>query len=226
MIARVARGFRPPQATELYRLQSGQSVADLESETLDSVELGLRQDAESLGWELTAFAMRKDHVIFRDADGFNVSDGETDHVGLEARLDWQIADAWRLSANATWAEHEYAYDRPESGIVKGNAVDTAPEWLAGARLAWAPSPAFETELEWVHMDDYYLEPSNTARYEGHDLFHLRGFYRFGDSGHQLALRVTNLLDEYYAERADFAFGNYRYVPGAERRFFLEWRYAP
>lgn len=226
LIGRIARGFRPPQVTELYRLQRGQVVADLESETLDSVELGLRGATEQLAWDLTAFAMRKENVIFRDANGFNVSDGETDHVGLEASVDWQITEAWRLSANATWAQHEYAFDRPESGIVKGNAVDTAPEWLAGARLGWAPSPAVEAELEWVHMDDYYLEPSNSARYEGHDLVHLRGFYRFGDSGHQLALRITNLFDTLYAERADFAFGNYRYFPGAERRYFLEWRYVP
>ena len=33
-------GFRPPETTELYRLQRQQSVADLDSESLDSVELG------------------------------------------------------------------------------------------------------------------------------------------------------------------------------------------
>ena len=38
--------------------------------------------------------------------------------------------------------------------------------------------------------------------------------------------IRNLLDDYYAERADFAFGSYRYFPGAGRRYFLEYRYAP
>jgi outer membrane receptor protein involved in Fe transport len=226
LYARTARGFRPPQATELYRLQSGQVVADIDSETLDSVEIGVRSATDTLLWDLTAFAMRKENVIFRDADGFNVSDGETDHVGLEASLDWQLSEQWRLSGNATWARHSYAYDRPESGIVDGNRVDTAPEWLAGARLAWAPSPRLSTELEWVHQGEYFIDPSNLRDYEGHDLAHLRAFYRLGDNGHQLNLRVTNLFDTRYAERADFAFGDFRYFPGAERRFFLEWRYAP
>ena len=221
---RVARGFRPPQATELYRLQRGQTVADLESETLDSVEAGIRQGLETLRWDLTGFVMRKENSIFRDADGFNVSDGETDSVGLEASVDWQFAERWSLAGNVTWAKHEYAFDRPSSGIVKGNEVDTAPEWLAGARLRWDPVADASAELEWVHQGDYFVDPSNLRSYEGHDLLHLRGFYRFGNSGHQLNLRITNLLDDYYAERADFAFGNYRYFPGAERRFFVEWRY--
>ena len=41
---------------------------------------------------------------------------------------------------------------------------------------------------------------------------------------QGAIRITNLLDENYAERADFAFGNYRYFPGRDRAVFLEIRY--
>jgi hypothetical protein len=35
------------------------------------------------------------------------------------------------------------------------------------------------------------------------------------------LRVTNLLDTAYADRADFAFGDYRYFPGRGRAYFLE-----
>src|SRR5699024_314244 len=48
---RLARGFRAPQATELYRLQRGQDVADLEAEQLDAVELGLRGRSR-IEWEL------------------------------------------------------------------------------------------------------------------------------------------------------------------------------
>ena len=38
------------------------------------------------------------------------------------------------------------------------------------------------------------------------------------------LRVTNLLDEEYAERADVGFGNYRYFVGRPRGVFMELRY--
>jgi outer membrane receptor protein involved in Fe transport len=226
LFTRIARGFRPPQATELYRLQRGQTVADLDSETLDTFEVGLRSDSETVFWDLTGFVMRKENFIFRDSNGFNVSDGKTDHHGIEASLDWAISYKWRFRGNVSWAKHEYAYDRPQSGITNGNAVDTAPEWLAGARLLYEHDENFSSELEWVHMDDYYLDPANAHTYEGHDLLNLRFFYAIQNTGHRLALRVTNLLDDYYAERADFAFGNYRYFPGAGRRVFLEWRYTP
>ena len=38
------------------------------------------------------------------------------------------------------------------------------------------------------------------------------------------LRVNNLTDIAYADRADFAFGNYRYFPGRDRTVFVEVRY--
>jgi iron complex outermembrane receptor protein len=41
---------------------------------------------------------------------------------------------------------------------------------------------------------------------------------------EISLRVMNLLDERYADRADFAFGNYRYFPALPRQFYLGARY--
>ena len=55
----LARGFRAPQQTELYRLQNGQSVADLESERVDSLELGVRTGNKQLLTEIVVFAMQK-----------------------------------------------------------------------------------------------------------------------------------------------------------------------
>jgi len=39
------------------------------------------------------------------------------------------------------------------------------------------------------------------------------------------LRVDNLFDKRYADRADFAFGNYRYFPARGRAVFLSVDYA-
>jgi iron complex outermembrane receptor protein len=42
------------------------------------------------------------------------------------------------------------------------------------------------------------------------------------------LRVTNLTDEDYAERADFGFGSYRYFVGEPRSVYvsLDYRISP
>jgi hypothetical protein len=71
----IARGFRAPQMTELYRLQSGQQVSDLKSESADSVELGLRTGNERWHLDSSAYAMQKRNSVYRDAEGFNVSGG-------------------------------------------------------------------------------------------------------------------------------------------------------
>ena len=38
------------------------------------------------------------------------------------------------------------------------------------------------------------------------------------------MRLNNLTDRSIADRADFAFGNYRYFPGRGREFFAEIQY--
>ncbi len=224
---RVARGYRAPQATELYRLQQGQEVADLDSVVLDSLEIGLKGNADSLGYEFTIYAMRKKNFIFRDADGFNISDGKTRHAGIESLLHWQATKRFKISANLSWARHEYDFSRAAGlgeTIIKGNEIDTAPAWLGGLRLLWQHNANQAVEAEWVYQGSYFLDAANAHRYNGHSLLNLRAWTVIADSSHSITLRLTNLLNDRYAERADFAFGNYRYFPGAGRRISLEWQY--
>jgi len=224
---RAARGYRAPQATELYRLQKGQLVADLDSETLDSLELGIKGFVDKFSYELTAYIMRKKNFIFRDANGFNISDGKTRHAGLESLLRWQVTDELAVSGNLSWAQHEYDFNRDLGRgeiILKGNEIDTAPPWLGGLRVHWQRDASKAVEAEWVYQGSYYLDAANAHRYPGHNLLNLRGWMAIADSSHTISLRLSNLLDERYAERADYAFGNYRYFPGAGRRVSVEWQY--
>jgi len=39
-------------------------------------------------------------------------------------------------------------------------------------------------------------------------------------------RFNNILDEAVADRADYAFDDYRYFPGRGRELFIELRYLP
>jgi outer membrane receptor protein involved in Fe transport len=221
----LTRGFRAPQATELYRLQSGQAVGDLQPEIMDSIEIGWRRETRQLSLEASAFAMRKDNYIFRDAEGFNVSDGNSEHVGAELQASWRAESGWFAALAGTWVRHTYAFDRNLSfgeTIRSGDDVDTAPRTLGSARIGYDRGPLL-TELEWLHQGAYYLNASNTARYDGHDLANLRVVWRPVDNW-SLALRINNLADTRYADRADFAFGSYRYFPGREREAFVQLAY--
>lgn len=218
----LARGFRAPEVTELYRLQRQQAVADLDSERIDAVELGWRWRGAAVSFDLAAFAMDKRDVILRDSAGFNVSGGHTRHRGLEYEFDWEIAERWTLAGSGTFARHEYRFTAAvEQGeqIDAGNDVDTAPRQLHAVRLRRS-SERFAAELEWQWVGRYWTNAANTARYPGHDVGNLRLSWRPAPAW-SLAARVTNLLDAKYADRADFAFGSDRYFPGRPRAYFLE-----
>ena len=70
------------------------------------------------------------------------------------------------------------------------------------------------------MASYYLEPDNAHEYDGHNLLNLRLTSQL-NSRIELGVRVTNLTDEDYAERADFGFGQYRYFVGEPRSLYLQ-----
>lgn len=221
-------GFRPPQVSELYRLQRGQATAGLNSERLSGVELGYLRAWSDTRISLTAFGMRKTHFIFTDANGFNVSDGRTEHFGLETEAIWRPAQRHELNLSASLARHRYAFDRATSGgetIERGNQIDTAPPFMANARWLYQPRRDLTLELEGIRMGPYYLDAANSARYPGHTLFNLRADWATS-ARTTLFARVTNLTGRDYAERADLAFGNFRYFPGLPRRLFVGIQWTP
>jgi iron complex outermembrane receptor protein len=220
----LSRGFRAPQATELYRLQANQNVADLQSETIDSFELGIRWQTELFRVEGTTFAMEKDHVIFQDANRFNISDGKTRHRGVELQADAQAKMGLYGGVAATYARHTYAFDRPNISdpIQSGDDVDTAPRTLSSVRFGYNV-PRWQTELEWIHNGGYFLDAANNHEYDGHNLLNMRAVWRMREAW-SLALRLNNLTDKWYADRADFAFGEYRYFPGRGREVFFQVAY--
>lgn len=218
LFGRAARGSRAPQTTDLYAVVQSQVPGEADVETLDSLEGGVRFGAGPARFELTAYTMWKDNVFFRDANGFNVTDGKTTHTGIELSAAVPLTD-W-LSAAFEWSvsDQRYAFDNQASGIVDGAEIDTAPTTLGTGRLIadWGRTGA---QLEWRHVGRYFTNPSNTARYSGHDIFVVRGDYAITDQ-FTLFGRVDNIFDTRYADRADFAFGNERYFPGRPRTLFI------
>ena len=225
LYAAAARAYRAPDTSELYRLQRQQSIADLDPEQLDSAEIGARGAFGPFGYSVAGFMMTKDNVIFRDANGFNVSNGTTDHEGVEYEMSWTPVETLSLELAGTYARHTYDFNAVEGTerITAGRDVDTAPRHINTARINWRFLPAANAELEWIGIGSYFVDASNEHEYEGHDLLNLRVGWSFGQNW-ITTLRLNNLTDEPYADRADFAFGNYRYFPGRGRTLFAELRY--
>lgn len=220
-------GFRPPEMTEVYRLQRQQTEADLDSEQLEALEAGWKLRSGALSVSTALFVMHKRHLILRESNGFYVSDGSSRHRGFEYELRWSPEGPFAFEAAGTVARHEYDFSRAIEGgetITAGFDVDTAPRQLHRAGVEARIGTQLTAEIEVNHVGRYYLNAANTASYPGHTVAGLRLEWAPRDDM-RATLRVENLLDEAYADRADFAFGNYRYFPARGRALFLSLDYA-
>lgn len=224
--ALVASGFRPPQSTELYRLQSGQQIADLRSEKLVSGEIGLKRSSSVISYQLALYSQRASNLVLRDAEGFNVSVGRTQGRGIEWDLQFVLTDSHRLNVAGSSASHEYDFTRTVSRgemIVAGNQVDSAPRQIGGITWSWRLSNGVQSRVQFSYVGEHKLDAANTTSYKGHSVFNWYGGWEINEN-FTLQGRLTNLLDKKYADRADFAFGSYRYFPAPPRQFMMGLQY--
>lgn len=224
---RMQRGFRAPQATELYRLQNAQTVASLDSVELDSYEVAVKGSGDNWNYAVSWYFMDKQNEIFTNSARENLNDSHTSHRGIELAMGLDITDTLSVQGVFNLAKHTYENSLISGGIdINGNDIDTAPNTFGNLRLKWQPTNSISTELELVNMGDYYTNPENTESYEGHDVLNLRSQYRFNDDL-TFYLNVLNVTDEKYAERADWTtFTDGRYFPGQPVRAFfgVTWKY--
>ncbi|MDC1119542.1 TonB-dependent receptor [Gammaproteobacteria bacterium] len=218
---RAQRGFRAPQASEMYRLQNDQTIADLDSVELDSYEVEFKGAGEGWAYSAGYYFMDKQNEIVTNSARVNLNNSHTQHTGLEFSLGLDITETLALAAVYNFAEHTYENSEISGGIdIQGNNVDTAPRQFGNLRLRWTPSERVTSELELVSMGEYYTNPENTASYSGHNLLNLRTQYTVNDSV-QIYANILNLDNREYAERADWTtFTDDRYFPGEPRRAFI------
>ncbi len=211
----LARGARPPQASDLYSLQTNQQAGDQEAETIDSAEIGVRGPLGPGRIEIAAYHMDKRNSAFRNAAGFTVADAKTRHQGVEIAGETPLFAGLSAEGWIAYGRHTYRFSDAAEGIVSGRPVDTAPRWLWRAALRWRATQALEGELSWRHTGAYRTDAAGERSYPGHDVLDARAEWRTSPTVAVFAA-VRNLADADYAERADFAFGVDRYFPGDAR----------
>ena len=103
-------------------------------------------------------------------------------------------------------------------------MDSAPRWFGQASWGAQLAPTLDHEFELISVGSYYVNAANTAKYDGHTVLNWRAQWQPRPEL-RWSLRVMNVLDEEYADRADFAFGSYRYFPAMPRQIYLGVRLA-
>jgi len=223
--ASASNSFRAPQATELYRLQGAQEVASIDSVNASSFELGANYITQGLKIGASIYSLDQRNVIIRDSDSFNIDGNSTDSQGFEFSIQQRLNDSWSWQAAWSIAEHRYSSDQFIGDLnINGNEIDTAPRSVGNASLNWSPTRKISTALSFQHVDNYFTNAENTNEYPGHTVWDLRVQYALSESL-TTSVRIDNVTDELYAERADFTgFTGERFFPGRPRAFTFSIEY--
>ncbi|NNF04584.1 MAG: TonB-dependent receptor [Rhodothermales bacterium] len=226
-------GFRVPEESQLFRQGSSENTVGLDPVKVDNVELGVRGRAgESIRFDAAVYRLMKadDIVRFVNADGTQayVNAGRTSHIGAEVGLGVEPLPGLVVSGALTRARHRYEDWVTAAGEdLSGNEMELAPRTLANvsAEFEHGLLAGGSIALELNHVSPYWMDPANSSTYEGHDILALRAALDVTDHV-RLFVRVTNLTDELYAERATFnAFRGDEFAPGLPRSVYVSLRYV-
>ncbi|MBX9634186.1 MAG: TonB-dependent receptor [Magnetospirillum sp.] len=224
---RYKHSFRAPSESDLFRSGQNADSIHLRPVKVDNYEAGLRgPDTGPVTWELAYFTMlkRDDILTVKDSSGANMSsnNGKTRHYGVEGALGWQFLPEWKVGAVGSYARHRYASWVTSTANFSGMDIAAAPRVVTSMTLGWAPKSellsGLKLEAEWSHLGPYEMDDANLHRYDGHDLFNLRGSYALTENLEVFG-RVMNLLDAQWATIAAIGSSREEFAPGAPRTVF-------
>jgi iron complex outermembrane receptor protein len=229
-------GFRAPSESQLFRPSVATNATDaaarallalrLKPITATQMEFGWRSQFDRWSLDLAAFELTKrdDLVSQRDTAtnlSTNVNAGKTKHRGIEAGIGIELTASLRIDSALSYTKHKYVNWVTAAADYSGNEMEMAPKVLGNTRLTWQPLDGMNAQFEWIHIDQYWLEASNSRtfpRYEGHDLFNVRANWQVAPSLSVFA-RVHNLADTRYADSAQISSNTPVYSPGLPRTYF-------
>ncbi len=216
-----SKGFRPPQINELFRLQKSQSLADLSSEKIKSIEFGVFSTGDNFSNKFVLFFSKKNNYIYKDADSSTIAGGKSKHQGIEISGFAEVSPMLMIKYALSFAEHLYDYSLPSIGVYSGNFIDTAPRLQGSIFFNIYPIDKLTLQIEEEYLSKYFTDPANQYSYPGHFLTNLRGFYNL-TSNLEINFSLMNVFNKRYAERADYSsFSGQRYFPGLP----IQWRFG-
>ena len=194
---------------------------------IDSYETGIKtgflDNRITLDTSLYLMEKEDDLVSYKPnaATTQRLNAGKTEHKGIEIALGIKPIKEVGLDVAYSHAKHTYDEYRVSPTVdYSGKEMPLAPRQIINSRLYYAPSifNGGKIELEWVKLGSYWMDNANTEKYSGHDLFNFRASYQIS-KGWEIYVRVINIADKLYAERAEKSGTDLQYGPGQPRTFF-------
>ncbi|MFY0252334.1 TonB-dependent receptor [Chitinophaga sp. 30R24] len=214
-------GFEPPNISDLY---TGVKVPVLKPATYYNYELGgwFSFDHSRGDADVSLYRMHGSNEIVsvRDANGMyvNRNTGATLHSGIEWNIKYNPLPGIFIRSSGTYASHIFKAYTDGSKVYNNNEMNGAPKWITNAEITWKPALLKGCRIggEWQHISQYYMDPANTSRYGGYDLFNARAGYAF--KGFECWLNSMNIGDKLYATTAEKSAYGKTYRVGSRQTF--------
>jgi iron complex outermembrane receptor protein len=216
------------------------------SETVTSLEFGLKSRIDSLSYKLSAFFMNYDDPQVRIFVPFTTVDGgsfisnslanleEAQSNGIDMNLDWLVTDNFRVSTDITYLDTEINQtvqpDVPQNAeIFDGNSLpfasDLSAVLLMDYDFALAESIAASVRFSAKYQDDFYLDAEGLEdRKQGAYSIYNAAVNLYLQNGFDVSFWAKNLANAQYAT-SGYGFIGYNTFLGAPRTYGLTISYG-
>ncbi|MGZ3958540.1 MAG: TonB-dependent receptor [Flavisolibacter sp.] len=199
--ANYAEGFVPPQVTDLY---TGVKVPGLNPSIFYNYEVGgwVEIIKNKLSLDASAYRLKGTHEILSvkldDGSFVNQNAGQTLHSGIEFGLNASPLKDVSLRLNGAYSHHEFVDYVEKGASYNGKEMSNAPHVIYNAEAWYRPSfvKGLRIGAELQHVGRYFVDPQNTATYEGYNALNLRAGYAI--KGFEVWLNVLNATNHYYS----------------------------
>ncbi len=210
--ANYARSFNAPLVSELEGLAAFnvEGNPDLRPERGNSFDIGIDQKIGDFGLFRATFFLNhiSELIVFEFGSPSTYKNiGETETIGLEAGLDFEIAKNFFAFANLTLNDTRILEDRNEG--IEGNDLSFRDADSFNLGVAYARPNGFYAGVLLHHISEFFVDNANTETLGGYTTVDLKVQIPFGEN-FRLNASLNNLFDEQYEVYPGF--------PGLSRNF--------
>jgi outer membrane receptor protein involved in Fe transport len=211
--ANYSQGFIPPQITEMY---TGVKTPRIRPAIFFNREIGGWADIikEQLSVDVSAYQLNgSDEIIsvrLEDGSTENQNAGSTSHKGIEFGLNYKPIKTVSLRFSGAYSEHRFT-EFIEKGVnYSGNEMNNAPRWMHNTELWYRPAFAqgLRVGVEWQKVGSYFMDPQNTTKYKGYNVFNFRAAYQYKAT--ELWINLLNATNNYYSYISSKSGSRYSY----------------